>query len=158
MDKAVLIAIRELLTTRKVLCLAAIIDGEPAASLLPYAVASDMQSAYVQASRLAKHSRALDEGATVSLLIHGLDTDDVDPLQVPRLTVQAVVEPLERGTDAFDAASRVFTARLPTAELTLGLADFTLYRLRFGRGRLVSGFAQAYDLRPDTFQELARLE
>ena len=157
MDRDVLAAIGEMLTSRRVLCLAATIDGEPAASLLPYAVASDLQAVYVQASRLAKHSRALEAGAKVSLLVHGLDTDDVDPLQVPRLTIQAVVEPLERDTAEFDAASRLFLARLPSAEMTLGLGDFTLYRLRFGRGRFVAGFAQAYNVGPDDFQETARL-
>jgi heme iron utilization protein len=158
MDRDVKVAIRDLLTGRRVLCLAATIDGEPAASLLPYAVASDLRAVYVQASTLAKHSRALAAGAKVSLLVHGLDTDDVDALQVPRFTVQALVEPLERGTDEFDAASRVFIARLPTAEMTLGLADFTLYRLRFERGRFVAGFAQAYNVGPEAFEELARLE
>jgi heme iron utilization protein len=158
MDRDALAAMRDLLTTRRVLCLAATIDGEPAASLLPYAVASDVGSVYVQASTLAKHSRALEAGATVSLLVHGLDTDDVDPLQVPRLIVQAVVEPLQRDGDEFDAASRVFVARLPSAAVTLDLADFTLYRLRFGRGRFVAGFAQAYNVGPDVFGEIARME
>ena len=157
MGPKVMAAIRDMLTSRRVLCLAATIDGEPAASLLPFAVASDLQSVYVQASTLAKHSRALEAGARVSILVHGLDTEDVDPLQVPRLTIQAVVEPLVRETDEFNAASRVFLARLPSAEMTLGLGDFTLYRLRFGQGRFVAGFAQAYDVAPDTFQEMARM-
>jgi putative heme iron utilization protein len=158
MDQDVIAAIRDLLTSRKVLCLAATIDGEPAASLLPYAVASDLQAVYVQASSLAKHSRALDAGATVSLLVHGLDTEDVDPLQVPRLIIQAVVEALTRGTAEYDSASRVFVARLPSAEMTLDFADFTLYRLRFARGRFVAGFAQAYDLSRETFQVIAALD
>ncbi|MGE5361779.1 MAG: pyridoxamine 5'-phosphate oxidase family protein [Bacteroidales bacterium] len=158
MDKDAIVAMRELLTSRKVLCLAAIIDGEPTASLLPYAVAPDMRSVYVQASTLARHSRAFEAGATISLLVHGLDTEEVDPLQVARLTVQAVVEPFERGTEAFEAASRVFIARLPSADMTLGLADFTLYRLRLGRGRYVAGFAQAYNVGPDTFQQLAHVD
>jgi putative heme iron utilization protein len=155
MDEHAMTGIRELLTTRRVLCLAAMIDGEPAASLLPFAVASDLGSVYVQASQLAKHARALVAGAPVSLLVHGLDTEDADPLQVPRLTVQAIVEPLDRGTADFDAASRVFIARLPGAEMTLDLADFTLYRLRFGRGRFVAGFAQAFNVGPEIFRELA---
>jgi heme iron utilization protein len=157
MEQNVMAAIRDMLTSRKVLCLAATIDGEPAASLLPYAVASDLQSVYVQASKLARHSRALEAGAKVSILVHGLDTEDVDPLQVPRLTIQAVVEPLERETDEFDAARRVFLARLPSAEMTLGFSDFTLYRMRFGHGRFVAGFAQAYNVGPDEFQGMARM-
>jgi putative heme iron utilization protein len=158
MDKDVLAAIGEMLTTRKVLCLAVVIDGEPVASLLPFAVASDLRSVYVQASRLAKHSRALERGATVGLLVHAPDTEDVDPLQVTRLAVQAVVEPLERDTPEFEAASRVFLSRLPSAEMTLSLGDFTLYRLRLGRGRFVAGFAQAYDVGPETFGEILGLD
>jgi putative heme iron utilization protein len=157
MDQAVLTAIREMLTTRQVLCLAATIDDEPAASLLPFAVAPDYSGVYVQASTLAKHSRALQQDAKVGLLIHEPDTAGVDPLQVARLTVQASVELLDRDTDAFQQASEVFVGRLPSAEMTLALADFSLYRLVFGRGRYVAGFAQAYNVGPETFEELAQL-
>lgn len=156
MEREVLSAIRDMLTGRKVLCLAAIIDGEPAASLLPFAVAPDFAGVYVQASTLARHSRALQQGASVGLLFHEPDTDDVDPLQVARLTVQATVEVMERGTDRFDEARQVFAGRLPSAEMTLELEDFSLYRLAFGRGRYVAGFAQAFNVGPETFEELSQ--
>ena len=157
MNQDTLKAIRDMLTTRKVLSLAVIIDGEPAASLLPFAVAPGFQAIYVQASRLARHSRGLQEGAKVGLLVHDLDTDDADPLQIARLSIQAIVEPLARDTKEFAAASNVFVGRFPAAATTLGLGDFTLYRLRFDRGRFVAGFAQAYDLTPETFGEMADL-
>jgi len=157
-DQDVLLAIRAMLTDRKVLCLAAIIDGEPAASLLPFAVAADFKAVLVQASALAKHSRALQPGATVGLLVHGHDTDDVDPLQVPRLSVQATVAVLDREDAAFGDASRVFVERLPSAAVTLELGDFNLYRLELGRGRYVAGFAQAYNVGPGTFDEVAALD
>lgn len=157
MDQDVSAAILEMLTARKVLCLATTIDGEPAASLLPFALAPDFLAVYVQASRLAKHSRGLQEGGQVSVLIHDLDTDDADPLQIARLMVQATIEPLDRGSDEFARASEVFVGRFPSAEVTLGFADFSLYRLRFGRGRFVAGFAQAYDVGPDAFRDLAGL-
>lgn len=155
MDRDVLTAIREMLTTRTALCLAAIIDDAPAASLLPFAVSPDFRSVFVQASTLAKHSRALRPGATVSVLVHQPDTGDTDPLQLSRLSVQATVELVERDTDAFARASDVFVGRLPSASMTLELADFSLYRLVFGRGRYVAGFAQAFNVGPDTFEEVA---
>ena len=157
MDREILEAIRQMLTARKVLCLAATIDGEPSASLLPFAALPDFGGVLVQASTLAKHSRALQDGARVGVLLHEPDIEDVDPLQVARLSVQATVELVERETPAFDEASRVFVERLPNAEMTLDLADFSLYRLRFGRGRYVAGFAQAYNVGPDTFEDVARL-
>jgi len=157
MDQAVVEAIRRMLTTRKVLCLALIVDGETAASLLPFAVAPDFLGVYVQASSLARHSRGLQAGGKVGLLVHDPDTDDADPLQIARLSVQATIEPLERDTGEFNAASEVFRGRFPTAALTLSFGDFSLYRLRFDRGRFVAGFAQAYDLDAETFRELAGL-
>lgn len=156
MDREVLTAIREMLDGRKVLCLAATIDDEPSASLLPYAVASGYRGVYVQASTLAKHSRALRPGARVGLLFHQPDVGDTDAMQLARLTVQATVEPLERESPAFAAAARVFMERLPSAEMTLSLADFGLFHLAFGRGRFVAGFAQAYNVGPETFDEVAR--
>lgn len=157
MEHDVLVAIRDMLTTRKVLCLAATIDDEPTASLLPFAVAPDLRGVFVQASRLAKHSRALQPGARVGLLVHNPDTDDADPLQLSRLSVQATVEVLDRDSAAFAKAREVFVARLPSAEMTLDLADFGLYRLQFGRGRFVAGFAQAHSVGPDTFDEIKAL-
>jgi hypothetical protein len=47
--------------------------------------------------------------------------------------------------------------RVLDSEMTLGLGDFTLYRLRLGHGRFVAGFAQACNIGPDTFQEMARV-
>ena len=157
MDQDRLEAIRRMLTTRKVLCLTLIIDGEATASLLPFAVAPGFLAVYVQASSLARHSRGLRAGAKVGLLVHDPDTDDVDPLQIARLSIQGTVEPLERDSEEFNSASDVFRARFPAAELTLSLADFSLYRLRFDRGRFGAGFAQAYDLTPETFGEMADL-
>lgn len=156
-EREVLLAIRDMLSGRRVLCLAAVIDEEPTASLLPFVLAPDGQGVFVQASTLARHSRALLPRAQVGLLFHDPDLDDVDPLQVPRLSVQATVEPLDRESAAFRQASQAFVKRLPSAAMTLELADFSLYHLRFGRGRYIAGFAQAYNVGPDTFEELTGL-
>ncbi len=157
MEDGVLRGIRGMLTARRVLCLAAVIDGEPAASLLPFAPSPDFRAVLVQASALAKHSRALHPGAHVAVLFHEPDTEDADPLQVPRLSVQATVAALARGTGEFDAARQLFEERLPSAAMTLDLGDFNLYRLEFGRGRYVAGFGQAYNVGPDDFEAIRLL-
>jgi heme iron utilization protein len=157
MEREELSAIRDLLVTRKVLCLSAVLDGEPSATLMPFVVAPDFLGVFVQASTLARHSRALQPGAVVGLLFHQPDIGDADPLQLERLSVQATVEVIERGTEAFDGAGAVFVAGLPSAQMTLELADFSLYRLSFGRGRYVAGFARAFNVGPDSFGQLAAL-
>jgi len=141
-------AIRELLDARKVLSLAVVFDGHPEQSLLPYAVAPDCSGVYVQASQLARHTQALTQGARVSVLVHGLDTEGTDPLQITRLSMLCEVEPLDRDGDRFAAGSDVFVARFPSAAVTLGFDDFGLFALRFQGGRYVAGFAQAFDVDP----------
>jgi hypothetical protein len=158
MDRQVLEAIRDLVVTHRVLSLAVIVDGDPEASLLPYAVRPDYGALYVQASGLARHSRGLQPGARVGVLIHDNEAADADPLQTKRMTVQATVAVLDRESEAFAAAREVFVGRLPGAEMTLNLGDFNLYELTLGRGRYIAGFGQAYNIGPDTFREVAGLK
>ena len=158
MDRQVLEAIRDLVATHRVLGLAVVVDGEPEASLLPFAVRPDYGALYVQASGLARHSKGLQPGARVGLLVHENEAADADPLQTKRMTVQATVAVLDRDGDAFAAAREVFVGRFPGAELTLSLGDFNLYELTLGRGRYVAGFAQAFNIGPETFREIASLK
>jgi heme iron utilization protein len=157
MERHVLEAIRDMIASHQVLGLAVLVDGDPEASLLPYAVRPDFGAVYVQASGLARHTRGLLPGARVGVLIHEPESPEADPLQTPRLTVQATVTVLDREGEAFSGARAIFVARFPGAEMTLSLGDFNLYELAFGRGRYVAGFAQAFNLGPDTFREIAAL-
>ncbi len=157
MDHDVLIAIRDLLSSNRVLALAVAVDDQPEAALLPYALRADFAAVYVQASGLARHSRGLKADAQVGVLVHATDTADADPMQLPRLTVQATVRVLEKETDEFASAAARFIDRFPGAKMTLNLGDFNLYELTFGRGRYVEGFARAFNVGPDTFKEIAAL-
>ena len=158
MDRQVLEAIRDIMATHRVLGLAVLVDGDPEASLLPYAARADYGAVYVQASGLARHSKGLQPGARVGVLIHENEAADADPLQTKRMTVQATVAVLDRESEAFAAAREVFVGRLPGAEMTLNLGDFNLYELTLGRGRYIAGFGQAYNIGPDTFREIAELK
>ncbi len=157
MNREVLVAIRDLLTSRHVLGLAVVIDGNPEASLLPYAMRADFGAVYIQASRLARHTRALTPGAHVGVLIHGPDTDDADPMQVPRLTIRAVVNPIAPDGSEYEPARKAFLTRIPGAEMTLSFGDFALFELAFVVGRYVAGFAQAYDVAAGDFKDIAAL-
>jgi len=94
----------------------------------------------------------------VGVLIHENDTAEADPLQIRRMTLQATVAVLDRESAAFSAARDLFVARFPGAEMTLSLGDFNLYELTIGRGRYVAGFAQAFNVGPDSFRDIAALK
>jgi hypothetical protein len=157
MEHDVLVAIRGLMSSTRVLTLAVIVGGEPEAALLPFAVRADFGAVYVQASGLARHSRGLTPGARVGLLVHASDTPNADPMQLARLTVQADVRVLEKETDELATAAARFIGRFPGAEVTLNLGDFNLHELTLGRGRYVEGFARAFNVGPQTFQEISGL-
>jgi len=157
MERDILEAIRGLLQDVRVLSLAVLVDGAPEAALLPFVRREDYGALYVQASGLARHSRGLQPGARVGVLVNANDTADADPMQLSRLSVQATVAVLDKASREFKSARARFIARFPGAEMTLGLGDFNLYELTFGRGRYVEGFARAFNIGPDTFSEVATL-
>jgi putative heme iron utilization protein len=157
MDRAVLEGIRGLLDDTRVLSLAVLVDGDPEAALLPFARRGDYGAVYVQASGLARHARGLDAGALVGVLVHASDTPGADPMQLPRLSMQATVAVLSKSSAEFAAAGARFISRFPGAEMTLALGDFNLYELTFRRGRYVEGFARAFNIGPDTFRDVAAL-
>jgi heme iron utilization protein len=157
MERDVLIAIRDLLSSTRVLSLAVIVEGAPEAALLPYALRADFGAVYVQASGLARHARGLIPDARVGVLVHVADSPDADPMQLPRLSMQAIVRVVEKESIEFPSAASRFTERFPGASVTLDLGDFHLYELTLDRGRYVEGFARAFNVGPQTLQAVAAL-
>lgn len=149
-------AVRDLLTSQRVLALGLIVDGGPLVSLLPYALADDFSTAYVHASQLARHYRALAQGGAFSALIHADDDPEQDALQVPRLTINGDVVEIERDTPAYEDAREVYVRRFPDSAVTFELADFSLFGLKFREGRFVQGFARTWNVSLDQFKQMAQ--
>jgi heme iron utilization protein len=143
-----------LLLGQRLVALGVVADAEPIVGLLPYAVADDRAALLIQSSRLARHSRGLVAGAPWSGIIHEPDSAETDPLQVPRLQLEGVVDPLSGDRAEFRAAARAFLGRFPQAAMTLQLPDFTLHRLEIRGGRMVLGFGRAVNLSLDHLHDL----
>jgi putative heme iron utilization protein len=144
-----------LLLGQRLVALGVVAEGEPIVGLLPYAVADDGTALIVQSSSLARHSRGLAARGRWSGLIHEPDSAETDPLQVPRLLLEGVVDPLPGDRPEFRPAARAFLGRFPQAAMTLQLPDFTLYRLEIREGRMVLGFGRAINLSMDHLRDLA---
>ncbi|HXY39565.1 MAG TPA: hypothetical protein VEQ10_07845, partial [Vicinamibacteria bacterium] len=52
----------DLLTRQRLLALAVVVDGEPVVGLMPFAYDRGRGALYVQASRLARHTKGLRPG------------------------------------------------------------------------------------------------
>ena len=157
MEPEELSLVKKLLTETRVLSLGVLVDGKPHVGLLPFVTAADYRSALVHASQLARHSRGLQPGSPFSVLIHACDDKEADALQVPRVTISGTVQLVAQADAEFDASRQAYIDCFPTSEQTFLLGDFNLYRLNFEWGRLVSGFARAVTLSPESFRELAPL-
>ena len=150
-------AIRELLDGQRVLSLAVLADGAPYAGLLPFVPLPRYAGVMVHASRMSKHTQGLTPGTRVGVLLHEQDGPEKDPLQLRRATLDCVVEPLERGSEAWEQGRGWYLERFPASRITFRLADFTLYRLEFQRGLYVGGFGRAVEIRPVDLPKVATL-
>lgn len=146
--------LRSLLTERRILSLAVVLDGEPVIGMLPFVVEPDLAAAVIHVSRLAPHGRVLADGVPFAALIHEPDFGDTPPGQLARVRFSGAAELLVRGTPAHAVARQIYTALFPESTSTFALGDFELFRLPFERGRLVAGFARTVNLRPDSLQQL----
>lgn len=144
-DRALLV---QLFQTTRLAALGVVVDGQPYTGLVPFALEAERPAALVHVSRLARHSRGLEDGAPFSLLLHAPDGPEVDPLQVPRVTLLGRAEPLPKDGPAYEEARARYLARFPTAAVTFTLGDFRLVRLPFATVRFVAGFGRAYTVQP----------
>ena len=108
-----------LLLGQRLVALGVVAEGEPIVGLLPYAVSADRTALIVQSSSLARHSKGLLPGAPWSGLIHEPDSAETDPLQVARLQIEGIVDPVRGERPEFQPLARTFLARFPQAARTL---------------------------------------
>lgn len=107
-------------------------------------------SAVILVSALSAHTRALEADQRVSLLAG--EPGKGDPLAHPRLTLQCVAEPVERGSPTHDRLRSRFIARHPKAKLYIDFPDFRFFRLVPLSASLNGGFGRAYLLPGEDFR------
>ena len=150
--------VRDLLADRRVLALSVLIEEKPFVGQLPFAARSDFGALFVHASRLARHTRGLTDGAPFSALIQVPETAGGDPFQMPRLTLTGVVRVLTPGTDEYDHARAQYLEKLPSGKITFSLGDFVLFALIVEKARLVAGFGRTANLTPGMLRDLQTLK
>ncbi|MBX9870354.1 MAG: pyridoxamine 5'-phosphate oxidase family protein [Burkholderiaceae bacterium] len=148
-------ALRQLLRHTTVAALATLHQGEPAVSMVPYALLPDGRFV-IHVSRLATHTQDMLAHTQVSLLVTApVDVADT-PLALPRVSVQglASVCPPEAADHA--AARAAYLARRPEAEELFGFGDFSLFLITPLSLRYVAGFGRAYAVTAGQYAALLR--
>lgn len=145
MDAEAARALVQLLRDAPVAALATLHRGEPAVSMVPYALLPDGRFV-VHVSRLAPHTQDMLAHAGVSLLVTAPLPAATSPLALPRVSVQGPAQPCPPEAPDHAAARAAYLARLPDAQELFSFADFSLFLIVPQALRYVAGFGRAHAL------------
>ena len=153
MDADQTTALRGLLLRQELAALGTLRRDDPFVSMVPYALLAD-GSFVVHVSRLATHTRDMEEHPGVSLMVMADRAPDIPAQAVPRATLQAQASPCPAAHPAHAAARAAYLLRFPDTEFMFGFADFSLFLLVPRSVRFVGGFAQAGSLTGEGYAQL----
>ena len=151
MDAAHLALLRHLLESEEVAALATLHKGEPAASMVPYALLPG-GTFVIHVSGLATHTRDMDGHAGVGLLVTAPATSADMAQARARASVQGVARRCPPEDPDHAAARAAYLARFPDAEPMFGFGDFSLFLVEPRSVRFVAGFAQAFSLTAQAYR------
>lgn len=147
-------ALRQLLAGQRVAALATLHDGEPAVSMVPWALRAD-GCFVLHVSALASHTADMQARPEVALLVTAPQRDGDSPLALPRLSVRGRAARCPPGSPAYAETRSTYLARLPESAELFSFGDFSLFVITVESARFVGGFAQALSLSGPRFVAVA---
>jgi len=148
-------ALRILLRQTAVAALATLHKGEPAVSMVPYALLPDGRFV-IHVSRLATHTQDMLAHPSVSLLVTAAPGAAETPLALPRLSVQGRAQICTPEAADHAAARAAYLAKLPEAGELFSFGDFSLFLIEPKFLRYVAGFGRAHTLTAEQYAGLMR--
>jgi hypothetical protein len=158
MDAATLRPLTQLIRSQRTAALGTLREGSPLVTLVLYAFAPDFSVFYLHLSRLAPHTQAILADSRVGLMIAAADDGQTDPQVLARVSIQSEAALIAKTAADYEQSRRLYLTRFPNAQPMFGLGDFDLYQIEPRSARLVTGFAQAYNLALGHFKEAAQIE
>lgn len=113
---------------------------------------------YIYISELAKHSHNLLENKQLTLLFIQDEQDADNIFARKRATIKAHARHIDRDTVEWNALMDDYCQYFgDTAKMLRGLSDFHLFELSPTKASFVRGFAQAYELEGDLFNDVRHM-
>lgn len=129
--------------------------GTPDVSVAPAVWFADEAAFYVYVSELSTHTTNLRVSPRASLMMIEDESTAVQLLARRRLTFPVSARFIDREAAEFTAPMEALKQKFGAVMKHLEtMTDFHLVRLEPGRGRLVNGFGQAYDVAGDSWEDL----
>jgi len=146
MEDSEVAALKSLLAKQPVAALATLHSGEPAVSMVPFAVLSSGTGFVIHVSRLATHTQDMLGNPAVALLVTASLAEGHSPLALPRLSIQGRARQCLPDSPGYPDARSAYVAKLPDAEELFSFSDFSLFILEPKSMRYVAGFGRAVSL------------
>ncbi len=143
MEPAQALALRSLLESQQVAALATLHKGEPAVSLVPYALLPQGQGFVIHVSRLATHTADMLASPAVGLLVAAPLAASTSPQALPRASIRGDAQQRASDSPAYAHARALYLSRFPQSEEMFAFSDFSLFVIAVRSVRFVGGFAQA---------------
>jgi heme iron utilization protein len=147
------IATLKSLLLQPVASLATLHAGDPALSMVPFALMPDGQGVVIHVSQLASHTQDMTTNPAVALLIMA-PNPSTTPLALPRLSLQGVAAPCLVESPQYRVARNTYLARLPEAEDLFSFSDFSLFIITPTHLRFIAGFGRAISLSPERLKSI----
>jgi hypothetical protein len=157
MDTASQQLLARLIRTTRTAALATLHEGEPNLAMVAFAFADDFSVFYIHVSRLGKHTRDMEIDRHVSPLFAETDDGRPDPGTLARVSLQGMAGIVSKMDREYTEIKHLYLAHFPESESLFSLGDFNLWRITPTGGRLVAGFARAFNLVPEALVNASRL-
>lgn len=143
MDASTATALKSLLETRPVAALATLHDGEPAVSMVPFALLPGSTTFVIHVSRLATHTKDMQRNPAVALLVTAADDPGDTPLALPRVSLEGRARACDPESAEHAQARAAYLAKLPESAELFAFPDFSLFLVEARSARFVAGFGRA---------------
>lgn len=156
MEPALAASLRALLEEQTTAALATLHKGEPALSMVPYALLPEGRGFAIHVSRLATHTADMQRNPAVSLLVVSAAGSAPSPQELQRASIQGRASQLAPESPEYSQAQSLYMARFPASEQTFGFSDFALFAIEPRAIRFVGGFGRATSILAPEFASIMR--
>jgi hypothetical protein len=156
MDETQAHSLRQLLLNGEVASLGTLHNGEPAVSMVPFALLPDTGSFVVHVSRLATHTQDMQRHPGISIMVVGERTEDIPVQALARASISGTAAKLEPDSPNYPPAKAAYLGKFPTSEPLFEFGDFSLFLLTPRSVRFVGGFGNAWSANAAQFQQALR--
>ena len=134
MDASEALALKSLLWSQPVAALATLHKGEPAVSMVPYALLPLGEGFVIHVSRLATHTGDMLASPAVALMVVAAPDAAPSPLALPRASIQGHARQCLPDAPRYGEARAAYLAKLPQSEELFSFADFSLFVIEVQSG------------------------